>query len=348
MKAKDIYIFDAIEDSESYGVSAKRILNEISSLQEGQDLHLHINSPGGDVYQGVTIYNLLKQSKAYVTAHVYGIAASIASVIAMGADRIIMHPGSMMMIHNPSSLAYGEKKDMLKMAEKLDQVKESLISNYTEKTNLSRNEVAKMMDNETYLTAEDAVKYGFADEVRKLSEPMAAKELLKASMAIFNPSTVDKLTNKKQMETENKTPEQSSELEELKKQNAELLAQVANLEESFKNSLNDVEAAQNEIELQKETQVKIEAKAIADIKADMELYKDTLLSGFNAKIEALSQEKYLNLIKSKGMIEPVTEDKEDEVTNSLDEKWQSVKGNPAEKSKFLNENPNFLNSKLNK
>ena len=137
------------------------------------DLTVHINSQGGDVFAGVAIYNALKdysQGKGRVIVKVDGLAASIASVVAMAGDEIIMSPGSMMMVHNPWSMGVGSSDELRKAADTLDEIKDAIKPIYTERSGLSDEEVQDLMDNETWMTAEKAVELGFADTVQKASK----------------------------------------------------------------------------------------------------------------------------------------------------------------------------------
>lgn len=150
------------------------------------DLTVHINSPGGDVFAGVTIYNALKDyHKGKVTVKVDGLAASIASVVAMAGDEIIMSPGSMMMIHNPWSIGAGSSDELRKAADTLDRIKESILPIYTDRTGLSEDEIQDLMDAETWMSAEKAVELGFADVVQKATKEKAEGEPVNVMMANF-------------------------------------------------------------------------------------------------------------------------------------------------------------------
>lgn len=124
-----------------------------------------INSPGGDCVAAAQIYNMLMEYPHSVTVKIDGIAASAASVIAMAGDKVMMSPVSMMMIHNPSTIAFGDSLEMQKAAAMLDEVKESIINAYEIKTGLDRKKLSKLMDAETWMDANSAVEYGFADEI---------------------------------------------------------------------------------------------------------------------------------------------------------------------------------------
>lgn len=124
-----------------------------------------INSPGGDCVAAAQIYNMLMEYPHSVTVKIDGIAASAASVIAMAGDKVMMSPVSMLMIHNPSTIAFGDSLEMQKAAAMLDEVKESIINAYEIKTGLDRKKLSKLMDAETWMDANSAVEYGFADEI---------------------------------------------------------------------------------------------------------------------------------------------------------------------------------------
>ena len=134
-------------------------------MESDGDISVWINSPGGDVFAASQIYNMLKEYKGKVTVKIDGLAASAASVIAMAGDEISMSPVAMLMIHNPSTLIWGEETDMVKAKEMLSEVKESIINAYEVKTNLPRNKISEMMDNETWMSSNKAVELGFADTI---------------------------------------------------------------------------------------------------------------------------------------------------------------------------------------
>lgn len=129
------------------------------------DIVLWINSPGGDCFAAAQIYTMISEYKGKVTVKIDGIAASAASVIAMAGDVVQMSPVANMMIHNPATIAWGDQREMRHQADVLDEIKESIINAYERKTGLSRTRLAKLMDEETWLSAHKAVKLGFADEI---------------------------------------------------------------------------------------------------------------------------------------------------------------------------------------
>jgi len=137
--------------------------NELSKVSG--DLTVWLNSPGGDVFAASQIYTMLRSHKGKVTVKIDGIAASAASVVAMAGDETLIAPTGMLMIHNPSTVAFGNKEAMQKAIELLDEVKESIINAYEEKSGLSRSKIARMMDEETWLNAKKAQSLGLVDGI---------------------------------------------------------------------------------------------------------------------------------------------------------------------------------------
>ena len=129
------------------------------------DITVWINSPGGDCIAAAQIYNMLSAYDGKVTVKIDGIAASAASVIAMAGDEVLMSPVSMMMIHNPATIAFGDHSEMKKAMDMLSEVKESIINAYVLKTGQSRAKLSHLMDSETWMDANKAVELGFADGV---------------------------------------------------------------------------------------------------------------------------------------------------------------------------------------
>ena len=137
------------------------------------DITVWINSPGGDCVAAAQIYNMLSNYKGKVTVKIDGIAASAASVIAMAGDTVLVSPVSMLMIHNPATMAWGDHAEMQKAMDMLSEVKESIINAYVLKTGLSRPKLSHLMDAETWMDANKAVELGFADDImaRAKTEP---------------------------------------------------------------------------------------------------------------------------------------------------------------------------------
>ena len=129
------------------------------------DITVCINSPGGDCFAAARIYNMLRDYKGKVTVKVDGLAASAASVIAMAGDTVLVSPVSMMMVHNPATIAMGDHTEMEKAIAMLDEVKNSIINAYQAKTGLSRQKLSQLMEDETWMNARRAVELHFADAI---------------------------------------------------------------------------------------------------------------------------------------------------------------------------------------
>ena len=172
-----------------------------SELEDGAgDITVWINSPGGDCFAAAQIYNMLRDYGGKVTIKIDGLAASAASVIAMAGDEVLVSPVSMMMIHNPSTIAMGDTAEMQKAIQMLDSVKDSIINAYQSKTGLSRNKLGKLMDEETWMDAGKAVDLHFADGVTErdaLYEDAPQTEPGQTSGMLFSRSQVAAAVNKK-------------------------------------------------------------------------------------------------------------------------------------------------------
>ena len=140
------------------------------------DLTVWLNSPGGDVFAASQIYTMLRNHKGKVTVKINALAASAASVVAMAGDETLIAPTAMLMIHDPACFASGNKADMEKAIELLEEVKESIINAYEEKSHLSRAKIAKMMSEETWLNAKKALQLGFVDGILFAKEKKPAPE----------------------------------------------------------------------------------------------------------------------------------------------------------------------------
>ena len=187
-----ISIYDSIGDNwEGTGVTAKRVSAALRSIG-ARDLTVNVNSPGGDFFEGVAIYNLLREHKAKVTVNVMGIAASAASVIAMAGDEILMGDGAFLMIHNAWTVAIGNRHDIAQAAEVLAPFDAAMAKVYAQRAGITEAEAAALMDKETWIGAEQAVTDGFAtgllDSAKVAKESNAsgnrkALALIEASMA---------------------------------------------------------------------------------------------------------------------------------------------------------------------
>ena len=177
------------------------------------DITVWINSPGGDCVAAAQIYNMLMDYRGSVTVKIDGIAASAASVIARAGTRVLVSPVSMLMIHNPATMAMGDAAEMQKAIAMLDEVKESIINAYEIKTGMSRAKLSHLMDAETWMDAHTAVDLGFADEIMTRPEVTGAENHVTGPM-LFSRAAVtnhlmDKLAAKCRIEKKPTQPERS-------------------------------------------------------------------------------------------------------------------------------------------
>lgn len=158
-----ISVLDVIgEDFWGEGVTARRISAALRAIGDN-DVVVNINSPGGDMFEGLAIYNLLRAHSGKVTVNILGIAASAASIIAMAGDEVQMGRGSFLMIHNCWAFAAGNRHDFAKLSTDLAPFDHSMADIYVSRTGQTKDVVSQMMDNETYIGASDAIEKGFAD-----------------------------------------------------------------------------------------------------------------------------------------------------------------------------------------
>jgi ATP-dependent Clp protease, protease subunit len=163
---------DIVDDDEAWlyewfgmpSTSPNAFKEELSQFK-GKDITIWIDSYGGSVFAAAGIYNALKEHNGKITVKIDSKAMSAASVIAMAGDEVLMSPMAVMMIHNPLTTAYGNMHDLRKVADILDTVKESIVNAYALKTGRSRSKISQMMDDETWMSANVAVKEGFADGI---------------------------------------------------------------------------------------------------------------------------------------------------------------------------------------
>jgi len=145
-------------------VTASTVKNMLDRMDQG-DLTVRINSPGGSVFDGFAIYNMIRQRDGKTTVYVDGLAASAASVIAMAGDDVVMGQASMLMIHDPYTMSVGGSEDMRKTADMLDKIKESIVAAYESRSEQGAEIISQMMTDETWFTADESVSMGFANRV---------------------------------------------------------------------------------------------------------------------------------------------------------------------------------------
>lgn len=184
----ELWIYDTIgEGFFESGVTDKSVRDDLAKFKNTEPLLVRINSPGGDIMQAVAIKTMLDQWKGEVSIQVDGLAASAASFIATTGGRVTMADGALYMLHNPWTVAVGDSRDMRKQAEVLDKIGGKLIEAYARRSGKGEPAITKMMDEETWLTSDECVEQGFADEVIK--ETAAAAFAVPAVMGFKHPPT---------------------------------------------------------------------------------------------------------------------------------------------------------------
>jgi ATP-dependent Clp endopeptidase proteolytic subunit ClpP len=173
----EIYLYDEIG---GWGISAKDFIAEVKALS-GQPISLHIHSPGGSILDGHAIYNALLRHKGGLTIQIDGLAASMASVVAMAGRPVRMAENAFLMIHNPWSVSMGDSEQMRKDADLLDRMRDGLVNIYAQKTGKDEGDIEEMMDAETWLTAAEAKDMGFVDEITDRLDMAASFDLHKFS-----------------------------------------------------------------------------------------------------------------------------------------------------------------------
>lgn len=169
-----VYIYDEIS---WFGISAEQFIKDFNAL-DSKTINIRFNSPGGSVFDGTAIFNAIKQHKSKTISHIDGLAASIASVIALAADEVRMAENAFMMMHEPWSIVIGNAEIMREEADLLDKVGGVIAKTYVDKTGKDEKEIKNLMSKETWMTAEEALEMGFIDTISQTSEDEKAKATL--------------------------------------------------------------------------------------------------------------------------------------------------------------------------
>ena len=224
-ESADLYIYGEIVDNsdfkwDEYDVMPDDVKNALEKIDGLETLNIYINSPGGSVFAGLAIYNMLKRNKAKKIVHIDGVAASMASVIALVGDEVYMPSNAFMMIHKPLTIAVGNANDFRKIAKDLDTIESGLMEAYEENLRESINiqDIEQMVNDETWLTAEEATKYFNIEITESVDVSATAKHMLENFKNVPESLLGEKeeMKSKKQSEPQNKTDEK---LEKIKLQN---------------------------------------------------------------------------------------------------------------------------------
>ena len=196
----EIIIYGSIGDDwyEDAAVSAKQFSEALAALPKNiTQIDLRLNSPGGSVFDGVTIYERLKQHPANVTVYVDGIAASIASIIAMAGNEIIIGEGSFIMIHKPLTMTWGNSDDHERNIRILDGIESQMLNIYSKKTGLGRTELENMLTQETWMDANTCLANGFATSISDSSENLRVAASMVSSAKWISKTNAPKIEDTK-------------------------------------------------------------------------------------------------------------------------------------------------------
>ncbi|MFR8827887.1 MAG: head maturation protease, ClpP-related [Ruminococcus sp.] len=169
--ASEMYLYGAIAESTWFENDITPAMFRSELQKHSGDVTVFINSPGGDVFAASQIYTMLRNHPGKVTVKIDGIAASAASVVAMAGDETLISPTGMLMIHDPMTLAYGNKADMEQTITMLEEVKESILNAYVQKSHQSRETLSQLMSEETWMNAEKALELGLVDGILFADSP---------------------------------------------------------------------------------------------------------------------------------------------------------------------------------
>lgn len=201
----EILIYEEIGD---WGVTAHNFINDVKSVGKA-NLTVRINSVGGSVFDGLAIYNILRSHQGFVTIKIEGLAASIATIIALGGDNIEMSENGFFMIHNPFGGSFGEADEMRKTADLLDKIREELVNIYANKSHLTKEAIVEMMDNETWMTSQEAMDNGFIDTI---TAPL--KVAAKFDLSRYSNADGEAIKNKLELVNNKKSVKMTEELKQ--------------------------------------------------------------------------------------------------------------------------------------
>lgn len=174
-KSAEIFIYEDIGDDYFGGISGNAFAKELRDLGNVENIDVRLNSMGGSVFEGLTIYNLLRDNPARVNTHIDGMAASIASVIAMAGDTVSIAENAFMMIHKPWAPKMGDADEHRALADQLDKVESSIANAYTRHSQESPESIQEKMQAETWFDAQEALAFGLATEIRADTQAIAAR-----------------------------------------------------------------------------------------------------------------------------------------------------------------------------
>ena len=207
-------------------ISAKEVTEYLADL-DVENINVYINSNGGVVDTAIAINNALRRHKAKVTVNIDGIAASAATLITCAGDTVKMPKNALFMIHNPSTIAMGDSEEMRKQADVLEKYKNSITETYLQKVNIDKEKLSELMDNESWLSAEEALKYGFIDEIIENADIQVVENKVISNNMVFNMAEFKNFNIDKNIKNNGKGSEKMTR-EEIKNQYPDIYAEIIN------------------------------------------------------------------------------------------------------------------------
>ena len=207
-------------------ISAKEVTEYLADL-DVENINVYINSNGGVVDTAIAINNALRRHKAKVTVNIDGIAASAATLITCAGDTVKMPKNALFMIHNPLTIAMGDSEEMRKQADVLEKYKNSIMETYLQKVNIDKEKLSELMDNESWLSAEEALKYGFIDEIIENADIQVVENKVISNNMVFNMAEFKNFNVDKNIKNNGKGSEKMTR-EEIKNQYPDIYAEIIN------------------------------------------------------------------------------------------------------------------------
>ena len=207
-------------------ISAKEVTEYLADL-DVENINVYINSNGGVVDTAIAINNALRRHKAKVTVNIDGIAASAATLVTCAGDTVRMPKNALFMIHNPSTIAMGDSEEMRKQADVLEKYKNSITETYLQKVNIDKEKLSELMDNETWLNAEEALEYGFIDEIIENTDIQVVENKVISNNMVFNMAEFKNFNVDKNIKNNGKGSEKMTR-EEIKNQYPDIYAEIIN------------------------------------------------------------------------------------------------------------------------
>ena len=224
--AESMLYGDIAESFWGDNISAKEVTEYLADL-DVENINVYINSNGGVVDTAIAINNALRRHKAKVTVNIDGIAASAATLITCAGDTVKMPKNALFMIHNPSTIAMGDSEEMRKQADVLEKYKNSITETYLQKVNIDKEKLSELMDNESWLSAEEALKYGFIDEIIENADIQVVENKVISNNMVFNMAEFKNFNIDKNIKNNGKGSEKMTR-EEIKNQYPDIYAEIIN------------------------------------------------------------------------------------------------------------------------